>query len=213
MNIAVIGGTGPTGTLFIQQALANGHHVTALVRSPEKLATQHPSLTVVVGDVLTAEDVARTVQGQAAVFIALGTGKTPKKSSIRADGTRQVIQSLAALGEKPQIVVLSSLGVGESKKQYPFYWNLMLIPMLRHAFRDHHAQETILRASGLTWTILRPTFMSDGPATGQTKASPPPQPVNVRASLARADVAAFALHVIEKSEGLGRAFALTASAR
>lgn len=212
MKIAVIGATGPTGQLFVQQALDQGHQVTALVRSPEKLTLSHPHLRVVVGDVYRAEDVAQTVTGQDAVFIALGTGKSATKSTIRQDGTRQVVKVLAAAGEQPHIVILSSLGVGASKKQYPFYWNWLLGLMLRHAFRDHHAQEAIIQASGLRWAILRPTFMNDKPGTNATAihATPTPKPVNVRASLARADVAAYALRVIEHPDSGNLAVTLTA---
>lgn len=211
MKIAVIGATGPTGQLFVQQALAKGHHVTALVRSPEKLGLTDPKLTLVVGNVYQTEDVAKTVIGQDAVFIALGTGKKASQSSIRADGTRQVVQTLAAAGEKPKLVVLSSLGVGESKKQYAFFWNGLLWFMLRHAFRDHTHQEAVVRASGLRWAILRPTFMNDKAGQGSPKATPAPQSVKIRASVPRADVAAYALRVIEQPDGLPQVVALTAS--
>lgn len=210
MKIAVIGATGPTGQLFVQQALATGHHVTALVRSPEKMGLQNPHLKLVVGDVYQPDDVRKTVTGQDAIFIALGTGKSATKSSIRTDGTQQVVEALAALGEHPQVVILSSLGVGESKKQYAFYWNWLLWFMLRHAFRDHTAQEAIVQASGLRWAILRPTFMNDKPGQGVVKAIPAPKSVKIRASVARADVAAYALKVIEQADSVPSAVALTA---
>ena len=37
MKLFVIGATGRTGWEIVQQALARGHHVTAFVRSPEKI--------------------------------------------------------------------------------------------------------------------------------------------------------------------------------
>ncbi|HEX3050206.1 MAG TPA: NAD(P)H-binding protein, partial [Aggregatilineaceae bacterium] len=78
MKIAVIGATGNTGANFVEQALDRGHLITALVRSPHKLTIHHLNLNVIQGDVLNADDVARTVRGQDAIFIALGTGKVPK---------------------------------------------------------------------------------------------------------------------------------------
>ena len=39
MNFEVLGATGRTGRLVVEQAIAAGHTVTALVRSPEKLTT------------------------------------------------------------------------------------------------------------------------------------------------------------------------------
>jgi len=210
MKIAVIGATGNTGANFVEHALERGHLITALVRSPHKLTIHHPNLSVIQGDVLNADDVARTVRGQDAIFIALGTGKVPKKSSIRTDGTRQIVEVLQASGERPQIVVLSSLGVGDSQQQMPFYWRWMLNLMLGRAFSDHGQQELILRASPLPYTILRPTFMNDKAGMGQPKMTTAPEMGNVTPSLSRTDVAAFALRAIEQPENHPRTVALTA---
>ena len=210
MKIAVIGATGSTGQNFVKQSLAKGHHVTVLVRSPQKLTIEDPNLNVIIGDVLNVDDVAHAVSGQDAIFIALGTGKVPKKSSIRADGTQQVVKALGTASEKPYIVILSSLGVGDSKKQYPFYWNWILNLFLRYAFADHQQQEKIIQDSSLPYAILRPTFMNHKPVTGHAKATAAPETVNILASLPRADVANYALNAIEKQNHHRQEVALTA---
>lgn len=198
MKITVIGATGNTGRTFVEQALARGHLVTALVRSPHKVNITHPKLTIMAGDVLNADAVEHAVTGQDAIFIALGTGKVPKKSRIRADGTRQIVDVLKSFGQKPLVVALSSLGVGDSQKQIPFYWRWPLNWILGRAFADHTQQELILRGSGLPFVVLRPTFMNDKPGTGQATTTAAPAPVKVSPSIARADVVAFALRAIEQ---------------
>jgi putative NADH-flavin reductase len=210
MKIAVIGATGNTGRTFVEQALARGHFVTVLVRSPQKMTLSDPRLTVIQGNVLDPDAVARTIVGQDAIFIALGTGKVPKKSSIRADGTQQIVDVLKASGEKPLVVALSSLGMRDSQKQMPFYWRWPLNRMLGRAFADHGQQEMILRASELPYTVLRPTFMSDKPGTGQAQATASPALVKVAPSIARADVVAYALQTIEEHRDESRAVVLTA---
>jgi putative NADH-flavin reductase len=45
MNLTVLGATGATGTQLVEQALAAGHHVTALARSPKKLIITNPTST------------------------------------------------------------------------------------------------------------------------------------------------------------------------
>lgn len=40
LNLVVFGATGRTGKEVVKQALEKGHHVTAVVRTPEKLNTQ-----------------------------------------------------------------------------------------------------------------------------------------------------------------------------
>ena len=46
MKLAVIAATGRIGEGLTQEALDQGHHVTALVRTPEKLTIKHDNLTV-----------------------------------------------------------------------------------------------------------------------------------------------------------------------
>ena len=72
MKIAVFGATGGTGKQVVQQALAAGDQVTALVRDPAKLAVDSANLTVVTGNVLDAAKVEETLQGADAVVVSLG---------------------------------------------------------------------------------------------------------------------------------------------
>ncbi len=46
MKLAVAGATGRIGGGLTREALAQGHHVVALVRTPEKLKIEHENLTV-----------------------------------------------------------------------------------------------------------------------------------------------------------------------
>lgn len=210
MKIAVIGATGNTGFSFSKQAVERGHSVTVLVRSPEKLANIAGQLNIIEGSVLNAKDVAQAVTGQDAVFIALGTGKYPKKSSIRTDGTRQVVKALRASGEQPLVVALSSLGVGDSQQQIPFYWRLPLNIVLMYAFADHNQQEKVLHESRLPYVIVRPTFMNDDESdTSQIKAAAAPQRVRTSPAVTRADVAAFALDAMERRNFDCQALTLT----
>jgi uncharacterized protein YbjT (DUF2867 family) len=49
-RVLVLGATGPTGRLVVEQALAKGLEVTALARHPDRLAPQAGRLRVVAGD-------------------------------------------------------------------------------------------------------------------------------------------------------------------
>lgn len=209
MNIAVIGATGSTGLEFVRQALGEGHCITALVRTPAKLTVQHENLRMVQGDAYNAEDVARAVLGQDVIFISLGTGPNAVKSTIREDGTRVVLAVLKEAGETPFLVVMSSLGVNESTKQVLFFWPWVLTPILGNAFRDHAAQEKLVRASGLPHLILRPTNLSDEAGSGSITASPPPKHAPVLPSVTRADVVSYALRMLDDPQSAPEAVALT----
>jgi uncharacterized protein YbjT (DUF2867 family) len=209
MRIAVVGATGATGRQFTQQALGRDHHLTALVRTPSKLDIQDPRLTTVIGDARDRDDMHRVVAGQDAVFCALGGGEQTGKTTIRQDGTRQVITALSAGGETPHLVVVSSLGVGESKQQMGWFGRWIVTWILRYPLADHTEQERLVRESTLPWTILRPTGLTNEPATGNLHVTHPPDRIQTQPGVSRADVAAFALALIEKGDYIGQAVTLT----
>lgn len=76
LKIGVFGGTQGVGKEFIRKALAAGHSVTALARSPEKLSDlvqeNSSSLTVVQGDVLDSTAVGKVVADQDVIVSSLG---------------------------------------------------------------------------------------------------------------------------------------------
>lgn len=69
--------------------LSPGYNVTVLVRDPAKLPADHGASRVVVGDVLNKEDVKKTMEGQDAVIIILGTRNDLSKSL--KDGVRNTL--------------------------------------------------------------------------------------------------------------------------
>jgi putative NADH-flavin reductase len=195
MKLAVFGATGGTGRQIVEQALAQGHAVTALVRDPAKLQLQNAQLAVVQGDVLDSSAVARTLAGAEAVFVSLGnTANNP--DMVVSQGTGVVMAAMQAAGIK-RLIVISSLGVGDSKDHVPLFFKAIIATALRKAFQDKEAQEKLVIASGLDWTIIRPGGLSDGPATGTYQAGA------VKAgggTIPRADVAAFALAQLGSTE-------------
>ena len=59
MTILVVGATGATGSLLVQQLLHRGHHVKAIVRSPENLpesVTSHKNMSVIQASILDLSD-------------------------------------------------------------------------------------------------------------------------------------------------------------
>jgi putative NADH-flavin reductase len=72
MNILICGATGGTGRALVEQALAQGHIVTAFARNPSKVRTRHPNLRVVQGDILSPASVEAAISSQEAVLSALG---------------------------------------------------------------------------------------------------------------------------------------------
>jgi putative NADH-flavin reductase len=72
MKLLIFGATGGTGRQLVNQALQQGHEVTAFVRNPAKMTTQHEKLKVVKGNIMDCHSVGAAVAGQDAIFSALG---------------------------------------------------------------------------------------------------------------------------------------------
>ena len=205
MKLTVFGATGGTGKQVVEQALAAGHHVTALVRDPAKLTITHPALTVRRGNVLEPEDVFNSVSGAEAVVVSLGsTANNP--DSVVSKGTANVVDAMQKAGVA-RLIVVTSLGVGESKDQVPFFFKALMATALRKTMQDKEAQETLVKASGLDWTIVRPGGLTDGPRTGQYRYGLDPK--LVAGQVARADVAEFVLKQLTDTQFLRKAPAIT----
>lgn len=205
MKLIVFGATGGTGQQLVTQALAQGHAVTAFVRRPEMMTTQHAALTVVQGDVTAAAAVAAAMAGHEVVLSALGTRGGP---AVLPDGTRKILEAMAQAGIRRSLWV-SSFGAGDSLKQMGWLAQTLIVKgLLRQAIEEKNAQERIIMASGGDWIIARPGGLTDGPLTGQYRVTGPGDKVG-QPSISRADVADFMLKNLVDTRYICKAVGLT----
>jgi putative NADH-flavin reductase len=201
MKLVIFGATGTVGRQVVEQALEQGHTVTAFARNLTKLDIQHPHLGFAQGDVMDASAVEQAIRGQDAVVCVLGAGKQ-LKSTIRSEGTRQIIQAMEKVGIR-RLICLSTLGTGDSWGNLDFYWKYVMFGfILRQVFADHERQEALVRNSNLDWTIVRPGALTDGPLTGQYRHSFPSSDRNIALQVSRADVADFILKQLSDQSSL-----------
>lgn len=202
MRVIIFGATGNVGYYLVLQALALGHEVTAFSRNAGRLnSLGHRNLKIVEGDVYDSPAVASAILGQDAVICALGAGR---KGRVRSEGTYAIIQGMKKAGVR-RLIVQSTLGAGDSRKNLNFFWkHIMFGWLLKQAYWDHQAQEAYVRDSGLEWTIVRPGAFTDGPATGRYKHGFLPDDRNISLKISKADVAMFILLQLESDEYLYR---------
>ena len=86
--------------------------------------------------------------------------------------------------------------MGETRRQVPLGRRILIRLLLRHIYRDKELGEATLRASGLDWTLVYPTGLIDGPATGRCL-SGEQLSLSGFPRIARADVADFLLTQID----------------
>ena len=190
MKVIIFGATGTVGKLAVERVLADGHFVSAFARRPWNLNIDHSALNLVAGDAMDEEMVADAVQGHDAVIITLGSGMS-RRSVIRSEGTKNIIRAMKMHGVM-RLICQSTLGAHESWSNLNFFWKrIMFGALLRPVFLDHELQEDLVRASGLNWTLVRPSAFTDGPALGTYREGFSCNDRSLTLKISRADVAEF----------------------
>lgn len=80
-------------------SLPTGYEVTVLVRDSSRLPSEGPQPAhVVVGDVRQAADVDKTVAGQDAVIVLLGTRNDLSPTTVMSEGAQNIVAAMKAHG-------------------------------------------------------------------------------------------------------------------
>ncbi|MCJ2130684.1 NAD(P)-dependent oxidoreductase [Methylobacterium sp. E-045] len=202
-NILVLGATGGTGRHIVAQALAQGHAVTALVRSPDK-AKDLAGARLVTGDARDEAALRAAVIGQEAVVIALGTPASPfREVTLLSTATRALIAAMKA-ERVSRLVAISGIGAGDSRGHGGFLFDRLIFPLLlRHVYADKDRQEALVRNSGLDWTLVRPAILNDKPGRGTLRATDDLSGFN-GGVISREDVARFVIGEVADPKWIGR---------
>ena len=207
MKVLVFGASGKTGRAVVARAAAEGHEVTAFVRSSEESVASN--VTLVEGDATSRADVDAAMQGQEAVIVTIG-GKTPyKDTDLESSAAATIVASMQAKGVR-RLIVTSMLGLGDSKENAPFYERLLVVTFLRGANKDKSAMEAEVAASGLDWTILRPAILTDDEATGKVRVFPEGTDEKAH-KITRSDVAEFMVQQLSATNYLHQSIAIANS--
>lgn len=203
MQLAVFGGTGKTGRLVVEQALAGGHSVTVLARNPAKLTLQNPRLRVVQGDIGDATKVSEALAGADAVISALGPTSNRPVFEV-STGIDNMIAAMRQAGVK-RLIITAGAGVRDPMDQ-PKLMDKVIVVALKllngNVLADMQKAVEQVQASGLEWTIVRGPMLTDDPATGHVRAGGVGKDIGTR--LSRADFAAFLLAQIDSAQWLRR---------
>ena len=196
MKLAIFGATGATGHYLVEQALSQGHDVTAFARNPLALPTRHAHLSIVTGDVFQQASVEEAVANQEAVLCAIGgrdrlrvaLSGHPRQPGLCTIGTRNILDAMQKY-QVSRLICLSAWGVGESKNRLPFVFKHIILPLLmQEEYEDKEAQEQLIRQSTLDWTIVRPARLTNGPHRGRYRMNSVLE-YSGQSSISRADVA------------------------
>lgn len=208
MNIVIVGATRGIGRQLLEQALASGHTVTALVRDPRRLAAQHERLRVVKGDILDPDSVALAMAGQNAVCCTIGVKAPWIRITVFSEGTKNLLQAMKKAGVK-RLICVTGIGAGDSRGHGGFLYDYLFYPLvLFPVYADKDRQEALIKASDVDWTIVRPGFLSNGPLTKNYRMLTDLTGVTA-GWISRADVAHFMLSELESNRYLKQTPLLT----
>lgn len=192
MNITIFGASGRTGKALAVQALAQGHQVTAHLRSEARGDALPAKLRKVTGAIDDPAVLADALVGADAVISALGT-TIRKRNTVLSDITRGVVAAMEEAGVK-RFVCISSLGVGDSYAQVTGFFMRTLIKTLgKEIWADKLRQEQVIAASSVDYVIVRPGGLTDKYGSGSWRAIDASENVQGTQMIPREDVAAFCL--------------------
>ena len=196
MRLLVLGPTGGTGQQIVSQALAAGHDVTAFARSPDKISSRHERLRIVAGDILDAGGpLGEAMRGQDAVVSALGRGLSFKPDALIQRAVPTILSTMHSQGVT-RLVFTSAIGVGDTIHHVPLVPRLMARLPLKQIYADKLIGDDLIRRSALTWTLVQPAMLTDGPLTGKYRSG---ERLDLRGipKISKADVAHFILTELE----------------
>ncbi|KKD03145.1 NAD(P)-dependent oxidoreductase [Streptomyces sp. WM6386] len=193
MRVTVFGASGAIGRLVVQQLLDDGHEVTALVRSPAKLARTHSHLTVVTGQLSDRDAVEQAVSGADAVISALGPSlKRSTTGTQVTDGTRTIVRAMEAQ-KVARFIALATPSLADPQDKP--HWKHKVLPvmaglMFPNALAELKGMTEAVTGSDLDYTIARITNPTNKPASGRIRSGFLGHD-KVGSAMSRADIAAF----------------------
>ena len=206
MKLIIFGANGSIGKHLIQQGLERGIRLTGFSRTPPQSTGTDDQVHWFRGDVNNAADVTTAIRDQDTVICVLGDGR---RGEIRTAGTRQIISSMKTAGVK-RLICQTTIGCGDSYGNLNFFWKRIMFGwLLKRAFKDHQMQEQEVMASGLAWTIIRPSAFTDGPLTGLYKSGFDASEMGLTLKISRADVAHCILEQLDGNRNLRQAIAIS----
>jgi uncharacterized protein YbjT (DUF2867 family)/ligand-binding SRPBCC domain-containing protein len=153
LTVTVAGGTGFVGRAIAHELYRRGNRVIVLSSRDESSRGDLPdAIEIRQADVTADDDLAPALAGSDALIISLAFRNSPIEApgrgrtfeNIDAGGTQRLVAAAQQAG-LDRIVYMSGAGAAADAS--------------RHWFRAKWRAEEAVRGSGLTWTIVRPTWI------------------------------------------------------
>ncbi|QDU77725.1 NmrA-like family protein [Bremerella volcania] len=220
MTVLVVGATGATGKLLVEQLLSRGQHVRVIVRSRDRLPEAvkgHPGITIAEASLsdLTSEELQQHVLGCDSVASCLGHNLTlqgifghPRR--LVTDTVRRLCQAVERTKPENRVrfVLMNTAGNQNRDLDEPAtFANQCVVGLLRFAVPPHADNEQasdVLRqeigknSPSLSWVVVRPDSLVDQAEVTPYELHPSPtrDPIFNAGTTSRINVAHFMAELI-----------------
>jgi putative NADH-flavin reductase len=169
MRILILGATGRTGCLLVEEAIKQHYDINVLLRDKSKLKTNSKSITIFEGVPTDTKALLSAMQGCEAIVSTLNISRTsdfpwsPLRTPV--DFLSASMANIINVAEQlhiKRIIITTAWGVGETKKEVPFWFRWLIdYSNIGYPYRDHELQEQLLKKSTLSWTAIRPAALTN----------------------------------------------------
>ncbi|TRX94722.1 hypothetical protein FHL15_004494 [Xylaria flabelliformis] len=213
MRFLVLGGSGRTGKLIVEEAISKGHNVVALIRSPSSL-TARPGLAIVQGTPMKREDIAKAFETMQeppqAILVALSLKRVSDSpfaaispdapDRIMEDSVANAISVMKDFGTK-RIIILSQWGAGNSFDNMNFLFRAMFrYTNMKYGQAAHTTVDEETRKAGVEFVLARACVLADGEAAPIRVYPDNGKSAGFLPKITRASVARFMVEACEKDD-------------
>jgi uncharacterized protein YbjT (DUF2867 family) len=164
--VVVAGATGRTGRLIVTELLNREYSVRALARAAANATLpRQEGLEIVEADLTAPESLERALSRATFLISAIGSKKpfsSKENNAVDNMGNQNLAKAALKMGLQ-HMVVISSIGAGDSRCAINLLFRLLMTPVLRMKEKS----EEFIRGCGINYTIIRPGGLSDKELTGK----------------------------------------------
>ncbi|HEX6725736.1 MAG TPA: NAD(P)H-binding protein [Nitrospira sp.] len=201
MNLAVFGASGRVGAAVLSLAQSRGWSVRALVR-PSSHCKEEARVEIIRGSLESPTDVLVTLHGAHAVLCLYGP-RSAQSKPFCGQATLRIIAGMQLIGLR-RLLCLTGAMVGALPSNVS-----LALRMMAAAYRywcpelaaDASEQERVVIDSQLDWTLVKPSRLTNSPATQLIRAGPALH-VGLLSRISRGDLATFLLNEARDSQHL-----------
>ena len=215
MKILMLGATGRTGKLLLEQALLRGHRVHVVTRDSANVPFSEQQV-VFGGQLTNTELLKNAMAGCDAVLSTLNISRSsdfpwsPLRSpkDLLSDTMKRIIEACDKTGCR-RIIFTSAWGVNESRNEIPgwFRW-LIDHSNIKYPYSDLGRAEDLLQKSNLDWTAVRPAGLTNSlkmkTIIESSKGKPRPS-----LTISRLQVAQYMLDTLENGKHIRSAITIS----